>query len=127
ILREGFIPFLSNKNTIYGTNSYETMLTEADDIEDRTFLMTIQEFELFKKAYDYDGLSLEGGYLFKARKDMFKEYINKFWEMKSSKDPIISANGKLFLNSLYGKFAENPDKIELEIFYDENKRRLNFR
>lgn len=114
------IPFLCNTNTLIGVNNYRDIITEYEDPEKRTFYLTLQEFELFKESYNYTGLKLLGGYLFRGKKGLFDEYINKFWAMKMDDDPTIKALGKLFLNSLYGKFAETYEKINYEVDY-ENK------
>lgn len=112
------IPFLSNTNTFLATNVYRDVISEHEEEEDRTFYLTLQELELFKESYNYDKIKYCGGYLFKSRKDMFVQYIDKFWEMKSNKNPTIKSLGKLFLNSLYGKFAEGYEKDNLDISYN---------
>lgn len=118
-IKEGYCPFLSAANSFTGANIYLSHLTEDLDIEEKTFSLTLQEFELFKESYEYQDLKLKGGFLFKANNNLFKKYIDKFWEMKSSKDSTIKSLGKLFLNSLYGKFAESYEKINFEVDYDE--------
>lgn len=117
ILKDGFIPFISTKNSFIGANQYDVIIDESSPIEDRTFSLTLEEFELFEKSYEYKGIEFLGGYLFKGRRGMFDTYLNKFWEMKLSEDETIKALGKLFLNALYGKFAEGYEKIILCIEY----------
>lgn len=118
-LRDGFIPFISTKNTFIGANQYNVIIDETSPIGDRTFSLTLQEFELFKRSYHVTGLEYLGGYLFKGRKGMFKTYLDKFWSMKMSENPTIKALGKLFLNALYGKFAEGYEKISLLVQYND--------
>lgn len=117
-LKEGKPPFLSNSNTLLHSANYLTEVGEELTEDKRTFMLTLGEFELFKKFYDYSGLELLGGYLFKSRSDMFKNYIDKFWDLKNDKNPTIKTIGKLFLNSLYGKFAEGYEKNSYNIEYD---------
>jgi hypothetical protein len=51
------------------------------------------------------------GYTF-DRKNIFKEYVEMFYNLKqqSDKNDPMYTISKLFLNSLYGKFGMNPDK-----------------
>lgn len=121
-LREGYTPFLSTANSMMRAASYLSEITEDEPIHRRTFSMTIEEFYLFKRSYHYQGLKLCGGFLFKGRNDMFKTYIDKYWELKSDKNPTITTIGKLFLNSLYGKFAEGYNKTTFNVYYDERIR-----
>lgn len=118
-LKDGYIPFLSNGGTnMFGSTIYLDEIDESESIENRTFFMTIDEFKLFKKSYVYKGLKCEGGYRFKGRNDLFIPYITYFSDMKKSDDLGISTTGKYFLNALYGKFAENPEKNTVKIEYD---------
>lgn len=119
VLKEGFIPFISMHNGFSGVNVYESIIDESRSDDERTLLLTIEEFELFKRSYNIDGMRLLGGYAFKGRVGFFDEYINKFWEMKLSKNPTIKSLGKLFLNSLYGKFAEGYEKESYNIYYED--------
>lgn len=118
-LKDDCTPFLSTSNTLLQAANYLSEI-ESDLPEDkRTFHLTLQEFELFKKSYDYSGLVLKGGFKFKARKDTFKPYIDKYWKMKEDKNPTIKNIGKLFLNAPYGKFAEGMHKNSYNVYYDE--------
>lgn len=118
-IKDGYPPFLTNTNTLVHAAEYIYEITEHQPIERRTFHMTLEEFELFKEFYDYTDLQLCGGFLFKSRNDMFKEYIDHFWKLKTSDDPAIKTMGKLLLNSPYGKFSEGYKKKNFEIYYDE--------
>lgn len=120
-LKEDRIPHISTGgNNRFGSIQYDEKITEYLPIEKRTFFLTLQEFELFKKSYYYEGLEFHGGYLFKSSRELFNEYIEKFWEMKKSDIKAIKTIGKYFLNSLYGKFGENPLKEEISIEFKED-------
>lgn len=121
-LKDDCPPFMSSGNTIYGAANYFTEITDDRPPEKRTFMLTLEEFELFKESYDYEGLELLGGFLFKASTNLFKEYVDKFWEYKSSKDPVIKNIGKLYLNSLYGKFGEKYKKPVYDAVYEDRLR-----
>lgn len=118
-LREGYAPFLSTANTLMHAAAYLSEITGDMPLDKRTFSMTMEEFSLFKRSYDVQGLKYHGGFLFKGRNDMFKPYIDKYWKLKSDKNPTIKTIGKLFLNSLYGKFAEGYNKSTFNVYYDE--------
>lgn len=118
-LKDGYVPFLCKRATSLTSTQYLDFIDTSFKEEDRTFSLTLQEFELFKKSYRYKGLNLLGGYLFTARKGLFDEYIHKFWSMKCSNNKVIKALGKTFLNALYGKFGESYLKQNFNLFYDE--------
>lgn len=117
-IRDNYVPFLSKHNSFMASSVYESELTLEDSEEDKTFMLTLEEFELFKRSYDYTGMKLLGGYVFKARDDMFRDYIDHFWSLKCDSNETIKAIGKLFLNSLYGKFAEGYEKETINVDYD---------
>lgn len=119
VVKDDYCPFLSKSNGFMGRAIYEEYIDETEDLEDRTFCLTLNEFELFKKSYKYEGLELLGGFLFKSQKNLFNEYIDKFWAMKTSSNDTIKAIGKLFLNALYGKFGESFEKTKLEVEYED--------
>lgn len=74
--------------------------------------LTCFDFELMIKNYDINEIKFLGGYKFAVRNDMFTDYVDKYYKMKQN--ATITENwamrtiAKLFLNSLYGKFGQNP-------------------
>lgn len=52
---------------------------------------------------------IDYGYVF-GREFIFDDYVDKFFAMKESADPVTKQIAKLLLNSLYGKFGQNRDK-----------------
>lgn len=67
------------------------------------------DLELWHKHYDMEILSYNGGWSFRAVEGLFDEYIDKWMEVKANSTGGLRAIAKLHLNSLYGKFATNPD------------------
>jgi hypothetical protein len=59
--------------------------------------------------YDMAILSFNGGWSFKGQTGVFNEYIDKWSEIKANSEGGTRELAKLQLNSLYGKFATNPD------------------
>lgn len=117
--KDDYVPFLCLRSSTLVATQYLDAIDEGYTAEERTFLLTLQEYELFLKSYKYEGLELLGGYLFTGKVGLFNEYIEKFWKMKLSDDPVIKSLGKLFLNALYGKFGEGYRKQDFHIFYGE--------
>lgn len=74
-----------------------------------TLTITSVDWELIQQQYDVDVECWHGGYMFKASNRLFREYVNKWVEVKNQ--ATIDGNSgmrtiaKLMLNSLYGKFA----------------------
>ena len=58
--------------------------------------------------------------MFKGQKDMFKEYIDYWKEIKENSTGGLRTLSKLMLNSLYGKFAQSPNGVIKVPKTDEN-------
>lgn len=55
--------------------------------------------------YGYQ-INIEYCYQFKRGVDLFKDYVNDLYEIKSlTKDPVLYSLSNLFLNALYGRFG----------------------
>lgn len=74
-----------------------------------TLMVTNVDWELYQEHYDIDILAYGGGWLFHAVQGMFDDYINKWGAIKESSTGGKREIAKLHLNSLYGKFASNPN------------------
>jgi hypothetical protein len=77
--------------------------------------LTNIDLELFLEHYVIIGEpEYIGGYCFKGKQEIFKEYIDHWREVKikadQEGDQALRYIAKLFLNSLYGKFATRWDK-----------------
>lgn len=105
-LKENKIPTVQMKNGgRYIQNEYIT--TTDGRIEN--LVMTNVDFELFQEHYDIKGLSITGGYKFKAKKGLFRKYINKYMEQKEKHVGGLRTLAKLMLNSLYGKYGSSVE------------------
>jgi hypothetical protein len=79
------------------------------------------EFNIIKDIADsyeiLDGYSFEG-------EEIFNEFIDKYWRMrkkfKEENNPIEKVV-KLYMNSLYGKFAQKRERINYEYIFDFEK------
>lgn len=74
-----------------------------------TFAITNVDWELITSQYNIRGLQWFGGFYFKSSNSLFKNYVERWVEVKNK--ATIEGNAgqrqiaKLMLNSLYGKFA----------------------
>lgn len=104
-LKPEHIPCIQIKgSSIFGSTEYLEVIEEPT-----TLWVTNVDWELYKEHYDIDVLSWEGGYRFKAAHGLFKDYIDKWSKVKAESTGGMREIAKLHLNSLYGKFASNPN------------------
>ena len=77
--------------------------------EPTTLMVTNVDWALFCDHYDIDVLSYDGGWMFRGMVGIFDTYIDKWSRVKIEQADGKREIAKLFLNSLYGKFASNPN------------------
>lgn len=77
--------------------------------EPTTLMITSVDYELWLEHYDVTVLAFEGGWRFKGVQGVFKDYIDKWSAIKARETGGKREIAKLQLNSLYGKFASNPN------------------
>lgn len=77
--------------------------------EPTTLMVTNVDWDLYNDHYDIDVLAYGGGWRFHAVKGMFDNYIDKWSKVKATEKGGKREIAKLHLNSLYGKFATNPN------------------
>lgn len=79
-------------------------------IKDPTTLMVTDiDWALYNDHYDIDVLEYGGGWRFHATHGVFNDYIDKWSKVKEESTGGQREIAKLYLNSLYGKFATNPN------------------
>lgn len=94
---------------IKGSNMFTATEYLADIPEPVTLMVTNVDLELWQEHYDMDILSWDGGWKFKAVRGVFDDYIDKWSKIKAESTGGLRELAKLQLNSLYGKFASNPN------------------
>lgn len=94
---------------IKGTNMFIGTEYLRDIDEPTTMMVTNVDWDLFNDHYDIDVLAWEGGWKFEAATGLFDSYIDKWSEVKAREEGGKREIAKLHLNSLYGKFASNPN------------------
>lgn len=104
-LKPGHIPCIQIKGTsLFTPTEYLTDIPEPT-----TLMMTNVDLALYQEHYDIDILEYGGGWRFHAAQGMFDAYIDKWARIKEHSTGGIREIAKLHLNSLYGKFASNPN------------------
>lgn len=104
-LKKNHIPCIQVKG------SSRFLATEYQEIisEPVTLSATNIDLALWESHYDMDILSYNGGWLFHGMTGVFNTYIDKWSKVKQESVGGQRVLAKLLLNSLYGKFATNPD------------------
>lgn len=116
-LKPEHIPCIQIKGTsIFGSTEYLEVIDEPV-----TMWVTNVDWSLYNEHYDIEVYSYGGGYSFKGVKGLFKSYIDKWNAVKVSSTGGQREIAKLFLNSLYGKFATNPDVTGKVPLLDDDK------
>ena len=104
-LKPGHVPCIQIKsNPLFSAIEYQTEITEPV-----TLYATSVDLALWLDHYDVDVYSYNGGWKFEGMTGLFSEYIDKWMEIKKKSEGGLRVIAKLHLNSLYGKFATNPD------------------
>ena len=104
-LKKDHLPCIQIKNhSVFVQTEYLETIDEPTTIS-----FTSVDWELWNEQYDIDVYSWDGGYYFTAGRDFFKTYIDKWMRVKMESTGGLREIAKLHLNSLYGKFATNPD------------------
>lgn len=104
VLKKDHIPVIQIKG------SHRFMSTEYQKVIDDPVTMMVSNVDLalWEKHYYLDIHSYDGAWMFKGTRGVFKDYIDKWMEVKVNSKGGKRELAKLFLNSLYGKFATNP-------------------
>lgn len=104
-LKPNRIPMLQIKKNPYfiGTE----YLTDTEVYVD--LALTSVDLDLLADHYDIDVLSYDGGFMFMQQTGLFNDYVDHWMGVKATSTGGARQLAKLMLNSLYGKFATNPD------------------
>lgn len=104
-IKKNHIPCIQVKGNMgFSETEYLTEITEPV-----TLACTNVDLALWEDHYDMDILSYNGGWLFHGVKGVFCDYIDKWMKVKTESEGGQRELAKLHLNSLYGKYATNPD------------------
>lgn len=104
-LKPSHVPCIQIKlSPFFSPNTYQEEI-----VEPITLMCTNVDLALWREHYDLDILAWEGAWCFRGMEGIFQPYIDKWMEVKRTASGGIREIAKLHLNSLYGKFATNPD------------------
>src|SRR6185312_16228 len=105
-LKEGYIPTIQIKrNLAFRQNEY--LKSSNGDIVD--LYVTNVDLELIQEHYELYDLEFLSGWKFKSGTGLFNQFIDKWTYIKTHEQGAVKLLAKLMLNSLYGKFATNPN------------------
>lgn len=121
-LKENHLPTIQIKgNPYFMATEY---ITDSGGMVD--LALTSVDLELLFDHYEVEVLSWNGGYKFAYATGLFCEYIDYWSNIKKSNTGGIRLLAKLMLNSLYGKFATNPD-VTAKIPYLKEDESIGYR
>jgi hypothetical protein len=101
----GFLPYKSNNKLLFPNGNFEGWY----NLNELRFAIENKAIEI-KHVYEIH-------YSTEILDSPFTDYVNELYEIKNTSSGIEKTNAKLFLNSLYGKFAEKA-KAE-KTYYEE--------
>lgn len=105
-LKDGKIPSIQIKdNPFFKSNEY----LKSSKGEYVDLYMTNVDLELMFEHYHVHEIEYLSGWKFRGIRGLFEDYIDKWIKVKSENKGAIRLLAKLMLNSLYGKFASNPE------------------
>lgn len=104
-LKEACLPCIQIKGTnVFAPNVYQEVIDEPV-----TMCCTNVDLALWHENYDLTILAFEGTWYFRGAIGFFKDYIDYWMNIKMTATGGLREIAKLHLNSLYGKFATNPN------------------
>lgn len=115
-LKPGHIPCIQIKGTaLFSATEYLSEVSEPTSL-----MVTNVDLQLMEDHYDLKILEYGGGWRFTAANGIFDSYIDKWTRVKMHSEGGMRVLAKLQLNSLYGKFATNPNVTGKVPYLDEN-------
>jgi len=104
-LKKNHIPCIQVKNNVrFRASEYVSEIREPVEL-----VVTEVDWALYNDHYDIKVIEYGGTWQFNCTVGMFKTYIDKWSEIKANSTGALRELAKLMLNSLYGKFASNPN------------------
>ena len=103
-LKKGHLPTLLKSGSMFskGADSY---YINTNGIE--TLYISNIDYELLERHYDITFCNFLKIWGFKTTKVIFRDYIDKYYELKNNSTGGMKLLWKLIINNLYGKFGSN--------------------
>jgi hypothetical protein len=89
--------------------------------EPTTLSVSSVDWDLWNEHYDIEVQSWDGGWRFAGATGFFDDYIGKWSQVKAESKGGRRELAKLHLNSLYGKFATNPNVTSKIPYLKDNR------
>lgn len=115
-IKPGHLPTIQLKNN---RAFIETEYLNSSNGEIVELTLTNVDLDLFLEHYEVYCLEYVCGWYFKGATGMFKDYIDHWMHIKETTTGALRQLAKLMLNSLYGKFATNPNARKKIPFLDD--------
>lgn len=117
-IKPGFIPCITlDKAGCFFSNSKYVYSSEDNFV---TLTLSSIDWELITNHYTVDVDHWEGGFKFMGCKGTATPYIENCMETKKKEKGAKRAIAKLKMNSVYGKFATNPDVTQKIPYLDDD-------
>lgn len=104
-VKENHIPTIQLRGSRWSKDT--EYISQTNEIT--TLFLSSVDLKLFMDHHTIHYIEYIGGYKFQSTNGIFNDYIDPLMVVKESTTGAIQQNAKLMLNSLYGKFATNPD------------------
>lgn len=88
-------------------------------LKEVTLTLTQTDFFLFMENYDIKSMTFVSCVVFQAKKGIFTDYVNTWYQLKEKSEGGIRRVSKMFLNSLSGSMARRIDYINGLVYFDE--------
>lgn len=106
-LKPGYQPTILHKGFMFLSNTY----LEDTDNEMVELTLTSVDMQLMFKHYYVHDIEYLDGYMFMGSYSLFKDFIAPIYKKKCESSGAVKQLQKIYLNSLYGKFATSPRHI----------------
>lgn len=103
-LKDGHLPTLLKRGSIFMKGDSYYLAT--DGVEE--MYISSVDYELLKRHYDIWEVHFDQVLGFKTSRVLFREFIMKYYKLKSESEGGMRLVYKLFINNAYGKFGSKP-------------------
>lgn len=101
----------------------DSRVTKPDGTKNKDYkiidlYLTQTDFKLFLKCYDVMSLDIIDIWCFQAKMGLFKEYVDRWYNLKKTSTGGRKRVAKIMLNSLSGSMARRTDYINGRVIFD---------
>lgn len=107
-VKDNYVPTVLIKHIFSGGRNDYIIDTCGAMVE---LYLTNVDYEIMLKHYDIYEIEYIDGYKFLSSTKLFRNYILPLYDKKNNSSGAEKQTYKILLNSLYGKFASNPNHI----------------